>query len=415
MPRDPSAPLPALYFKTVAECQKSCDSNLLCQWFSYKADSYPTNGACYIFTKTDVAKEADPKAFSGPKGCQETTILTDAATAAAGVASNLQEGATGAAADMQTAVNGQVNAVTGAAADAQNAATAQLNGLQEGATGAAADMQNAVNGQVNAVTGAAADAQNAVTGQLNGLQEGATGAAADMQNAVNGHLNSLQDGANGAVNSISNAFSSAGAQLTGTANKAADQVGATFKGEGADGKAMAAGSQSQDNTALYAIVGGGVGAALVAAGAFAMMGDGSEKKPKKKRGVPASTGSKKPTPDATVDAEAPSASASGLQMATPTYSVPRPTYSETANYGQPASPSKVLGWLGVRSYQQPAYQPMAYQPASYQQMAMPAAQPMTYQAAPAYQPASMAASAYQPVMYQQVATEPTSYPGYQMQ
>ncbi|CAJ1350076.1 unnamed protein product [Effrenium voratum] len=361
--KDPSAPLPALYFKTVAECQKSCDSNLLCQWFSYKADSYPTNGACYIFTKTDVAKEADPKAFSGPKGCQETTILTDAATAAAGVASNLQEGATGAAADMQTAVNGQVNAVTGAAADAQNAATAQLNGLQEGATGA----------------------------------------AADMQNAVNGHLNSLQDGANGAVNSISNAFSSAGAQLTGTANKAADQVGATFKGEGADGKAMAAGSQSQDNTALYAIVGGGVGAALVAAGAFAMMGDGSEKKPKKKRGVPASTGSKKPTPDATVDAEAPSASASGLQMATPTYSVPRPTYSETANYGQPAS------------YQQPAYQPMAYQPASYQQMAMPAAQPMTYQAAPAYQPASMAASAYQPVMYQQVATEPTSYPGYQMQ
>ncbi|CAJ1388892.1 unnamed protein product [Effrenium voratum] len=198
------------------------------------------------------------------------------------------------------------------------------------------------------------------------------------------------------MNSISNAFSSAGAHLTGTANKAADQVGATFKGEGADGKAMAAGSQSQDNTALYAVVGGGVGAALIAAGAFAMMGDGSEKKPKKKRSVPkGETKSARelqaPRPAFDAEAPAPSAAGSGLQMAAPTYSVPAP---QPMTYQQPA-------------YQPMTYQPASYQPASYQQTAMPAAQPMTYQAAPAYQPASMAASAYQPVMYQQVPTEPT--------
>ncbi|CAJ1428435.1 unnamed protein product [Effrenium voratum] len=109
--KDPSAPLPALYFKTVNECAKSCETNPLCQWFSFKEDSYPTNGACYIFTKTDVAKEADPKAFSGAKGCKDLTVLTDAANAAAGVASNLQEGANGAAADVAGAMNGQLNSL----------------------------------------------------------------------------------------------------------------------------------------------------------------------------------------------------------------------------------------------------------------------------------------------------------------
>ena len=43
--------------------------------------------------------------------------------------------------------------------------------------------------------------------------------------------------------SIQKALLSPGDHLTETANQAADQVGATFKGEGASGKAMAAGSQ----------------------------------------------------------------------------------------------------------------------------------------------------------------------------
>ncbi|CAJ1367384.1 unnamed protein product [Effrenium voratum] len=196
--KDATEPLPVLNFKTINECAKSCEWQPHCRFWSFKEDS----GACYIFSKTELAKEADPQAFSGPQGCQDLAVLTDAADAATAAAAGLQESATGAAADMQTAVNGQVNAVTGAAADAQNAMTGAAADAQNAVTGAAADAQNAVNGQLNDLQEGANKAAATVTDGLNGLQEGAADTAANMADTMNGHLNNFANVFNGHWNSL---------------------------------------------------------------------------------------------------------------------------------------------------------------------------------------------------------------------
>ncbi|CAJ1367382.1 unnamed protein product [Effrenium voratum] len=374
--KDPLVPLPSAYFKTWSECQRACETNPTCQWFSFKEDSAPTPGACYYFTKTDVATEPDAKAFSGPKGCQDTTVLTDAATAAAGMASNLQEGANGAAATMADGLNGLQDGAAGTAADMQNAVAGHLNSLQEGANGAAASMANG----------------------LNGLQEGASGTAASMADSVNGHLNSLQDGVAGAASSFKEGAAHA-FDVTGTNqdHPVAEHMGmaanglipaGVFTSEDGKGKAMAAGSSADDHTALYAIVGGGVGAALIGAGAFAMMGfkGTSPEKRKVKRGLSnAAAGSQARQ----VDVEAAAASLQRAAPAMAPQAMAAPAMAAPCQY--PTEPTAYAPMAyqaeGYQMYQPQAYQ-AAYQPQGYQMAYQPAAyqQPMTYQAAAAYQP-----------------------------
>ncbi|CAJ1428437.1 unnamed protein product [Effrenium voratum] len=381
--KDPLVPLPSAYFKTWSECQRACETNPTCQWFSFKEDSAPTPGACYYFTKTDVATEPDAKAFSGPKGCQDTTVLTDAATAAAGMASNLQEGAAGTAADMQNTVNGQ------------------LNSIQEGANGAAATVADGLNGLQEGASGTAASMADTVNGHLNSLQEGASGAASSMADTVNGHVNSLKDGVAGAAASFkegaAHAFDVTGtnqdhpvAEHMGMAANGLIPAGVFTSEDGGKGKALAAGSSADDHTALYAILGGGVGAALIGAGAFAMTGGKgtSPEKRKVKRGLSnAAAGSSQARQ---VDVEAAAAS---LQRAAPAMAPMAPQVAAPAMAAPCQYPTEPTAYApmayqaeGYQMYQPQAYQ--AYQPQGYQMAYQPAAyqQPMTYQAAPAYQP-----------------------------
>eukprot|EP00437_Effrenium_voratum_P041890 CAMPEP_0181477192 /NCGR_PEP_ID=MMETSP1110-20121109/42092_1 /TAXON_ID=174948 /ORGANISM="Symbiodinium sp., Strain CCMP421" /LENGTH=226 /DNA_ID=CAMNT_0023602491 /DNA_START=27 /DNA_END=707 /DNA_ORIENTATION=- len=221
-----------------------------------------------------------------------------------------------------------------------------------------------------------------------------------MADSVNGHLNSLQDGVAGAASSFKEGAAHA-FDVTGTNqdHPVAEHMGmaanglipaGVFTSEDGKGKAMAAGSSADDHTALYAIVGGGVGAALIGAGAFAMMGfkGTSPEKRKVKRGLSnAAAGSQARQVDveaaaASLQRAAPAMAPMAPQVAAPAMAAPCQYPTEPTAYAPMAYQAE-----GYQMYQPQAYQ-AAYQPQGYQMAYQPAAyqQPMTYQAAAAYQP-----------------------------
>ena len=69
--RDPLMPSPNMYVPDLESCEKSCRESLLCQEFSFKQDTVPTSGGCWLFNE-HVKLVKDVNASSGAKSCKET-------------------------------------------------------------------------------------------------------------------------------------------------------------------------------------------------------------------------------------------------------------------------------------------------------------------------------------------------------
>ena len=143
--------------------------SLTCHTFSFKADSVPTSGGCWLFNQPEVTVEADAKAVTGSKECQ------DPAMAESSDAGAVQDAVTDTAAAAGTVADG-VKAATGSA----EAGTDQVAaGVESAANMAAESVQSGIdsmNGGLNGLNGIA-------PGHLDSITDGITSASAG------GHLN----------------------------------------------------------------------------------------------------------------------------------------------------------------------------------------------------------------------------------
>lgn len=81
--KDPLMPLPSLQATDWRDCAKKCGDSLACKQFSFKADTEPLPNGCWLFPNGETKMEDDPKAFSGPTGCEfHTSALVDIESAA---------------------------------------------------------------------------------------------------------------------------------------------------------------------------------------------------------------------------------------------------------------------------------------------------------------------------------------------
>lgn len=70
--KDPFLPAPSMYVANWASCAENCHKSLLCKEFSYKEDTTPSKGGCWLFNKVNVNFDEDAKAVTGDKACQDT-------------------------------------------------------------------------------------------------------------------------------------------------------------------------------------------------------------------------------------------------------------------------------------------------------------------------------------------------------
>lgn len=84
--KDPFLPAPSMYVANWASCAQNCEKSLLCKEFSYKEDTAPSKGGCWLFNKANVNFDEDAKAVTGDKTCQDTEASAAAAAAVAAAA-----------------------------------------------------------------------------------------------------------------------------------------------------------------------------------------------------------------------------------------------------------------------------------------------------------------------------------------
>ena len=184
--KDPMLPAPSMYVANWATCAENCAKSLTCQEYSFKSDTAPTSGGCWLFNKADVDVEADPKAVTASKACK----APPAALAAAEAGMNA----------LADGVDGAASAVTGTAQVGVDKVT---SGVNTAATAAAGTVQTGLDSVTSGIHGVNA----------NSLTDGINGAAGSAAGALQGHLNGLTNGLTGAANSITG-----GAQKGGLAD-----------------------------------------------------------------------------------------------------------------------------------------------------------------------------------------------------
>ena len=194
--------------------------SLTCHAFSFKADSVPTSGGCWLFNQPDVAVEADAKAVTGSKECQDPAMAELSDTAGA-----VRHAVTETAAAAGTVADG-VKAATGSA----EAGIDQVRAGVDSATNMAAkSVQSGI---------------DSMNGGLNG-----------MHGIAPGHLDSITDdirsaSAGGHLNMQALSLKSGHLHESPTDIK----VGPYAKSLLVDG------SEANDHTLLYSILGGGAAA-----------------------------------------------------------------------------------------------------------------------------------------------------------
>ena len=199
--------------------------SLTCQEFSFKPDTSPTAGGCWLFNKADVDVEADAKAVTGSKECQDPAIA-----AAVSAAAEKVEGVAGAVTGTAAAgVNTVADGVNGAASAVTGTAQAGVDSVTSGINGVAGTAQ----GHMNTITDGIGGVAGSVQGHMNGLTNGLTGAASSITGTAQNGVNALSEGASGAVDGIK---------------------------VNADGKSLVADGSGSDHTLLYCILGGSAAA-----------------------------------------------------------------------------------------------------------------------------------------------------------
>eukprot|EP00438_Fugacium_kawagutii_P015600 Skav212771 [mRNA] locus=scaffold159:75850:76308:- [translate_table: standard] len=68
-------PAPMEWTATAEACQQKCRSSAPCSFFTWKSDSHPMKGGCWLFPETSVpmTQVKDPNATSGVKDCLSQT------------------------------------------------------------------------------------------------------------------------------------------------------------------------------------------------------------------------------------------------------------------------------------------------------------------------------------------------------
>ena len=220
--KDVYLPLPNMYVANWATCAMNCAKSPICQEFSFKADTTPTSGGCWLFNHADVKFQEDSQAVTGPKTCQDREFDP-------GVAETM----------------------------AKTAGVASGSSGKEGAN----DVAAGVNGMAGSLKGVAQTDFKPVAIGINGATSGVASAQTGLDTLSQQTDKVLKDASGAVENGLENVPSASGKKSL-----------------------VADSSAGSDHTTLYYILGGGAVAAFIAGSGY-MMTAGEKKKQPKKRSV----------------------------------------------------------------------------------------------------------------------------------
>ena len=134
--KDPFLPAPSMYVADWASCAKNCEQSLLCKEFSFKEDTVPTTGGCWMFNKVDVDFQEDSKAVTGDKTCQDPVTAETPATIEAA-----KDNVAAISSATATSLGGVANTVAGAASTGVASLSDQASSAMDDASSAVHESQ----------------------------------------------------------------------------------------------------------------------------------------------------------------------------------------------------------------------------------------------------------------------------------
>ena len=129
--KDPFLPAPSMYVADWASCAKNCEQSLLCKEFSFKEETVPTTGGCWMFNKVDVDFQEDSKAVTGDKTCQDPVTAETPATIEAA-----KDNVAAISSATATSLGGVANTVAGAASTGVASLSDQASSAMDDASSA---------------------------------------------------------------------------------------------------------------------------------------------------------------------------------------------------------------------------------------------------------------------------------------